>query len=82
MHVAVQYYLDIKKQFFYMQTLEKIPVNIFCQFFVLERGQGKVIVCSFELCMWLSRNPRYVGIISGKQTLARMTVNGFADFLF
>jgi hypothetical protein len=39
-------------------------------------------VCSFESCRYLSREPGYGGIVFGKQILARMPVNGFAQFLF
>ena len=34
-----------------------------------------------KLCMWLFRRPGYRGIISGKQILTRMRINGLTFFV-
>ncbi len=39
-------------------------------FLFLKEGKERGSVCSFESCMWLSREPGYGGIIFGKQILA------------
>jgi hypothetical protein len=47
-----------------------------------KEGREKRSVCSFESSMYLSRVPRYRGIIFGEQILARIKDHGFACFLF